>query len=260
LTLFHGSPDAPDAPDGPGAASSADGHPRHRGAPTMRSLPEHLAAGLDVRLATRVVRLAAGVGGCWVATTDDGTTHTGRVLVATPPVPQTLALLDAGGVDLPGEIGRTLREATYERTIALLAVPVDRGHDGPLLGPRGARRLDTPPIAWLADNASKGVSPTPALTVHADGATSADLWDHDDDAVAASLLPAVAAHVDLPLRVVHVQRWRYATPLHDLGAVTLHAATPAPLWVAGDACTGGRVEGAARSGLAAGAGVVDLLA
>ncbi len=46
-TWFHGSPDL-DAPNDP------DGHPRFRGAPTMRRLAEHLADGLDLWLGTIV--------------------------------------------------------------------------------------------------------------------------------------------------------------------------------------------------------------
>lgn len=249
---FRGSPDT--LADGP---DEADGHVRWRGTPTMRSLPEHLAVGLDVHLATRVTTLDHD--GSWRALVDGTVVARARALVATAPVPQTLELLGAGGADLPDDVVGVLRGAAYDPTLAVLAVPDDPDVDGPLLGGRGARRLAEGPVTFLADNQAKGASPVPALTVHGDAATSAALWDADDATVAVALLGRAADLVGTALRAVHVQRWRYATPRGGLGTDTVRAEVPGPFWFAGDACTGGRVEGAAVSGLAAGAQVVAAL-
>jgi predicted NAD/FAD-dependent oxidoreductase len=60
---------------------------------------------------------------------------------------------------------------------------------------------------------------------------------------------------------VHVHRWRYAKPTATLGVEPLvEVVDGAPLAFAGDAFHGGRVEGAALSGLASAAALTETLA
>jgi renalase len=249
---FRGSPDQPPPAD--------DGdHPRYRGSPTMRSIAEHLAAPLPLHLATRVVGVDV-VEGRWrlqLADRQDRALPTleGDALLLTPPVPQTRALL----ADLPvgATTAATLAAVRFDPCLAVLARP-----DGPTaLGPRGAVRLATEPIAWLTDNLVTGASPTPAVTVHATAAFSGAHWDAPDAEVARDLLAAAAPHLGTSATSVYVHRWRYAAPIGpppgaDDGIdpdapVLLDRVEGAPLAVAGDGLTAGRVEGAARSGLAA---------
>jgi renalase len=249
---FTGSPDLP---AGDPHDDEQDGHPRFRGHPTMRAIAEHLAEGLsDVRTAARVTQLCADAGG-WVATAvpvDGGRSVeiTATALVCTAPLPQTLALLDAGNVALDDDLDAALRSVTYAPTIAVLAVP-----EGPTSLPNdGALRLDEGPVAWLADGLRKGSSPVPAVVAHASAEVSRDLWSASDAELADRVLTAARPHLGVDARAVHVHRWRYATPLgpppggdDGLAAVT---AFPAPIGFAGDAFAGGRVEGALRSGRA----------
>jgi renalase len=249
---FRGSPDAPPPAD--------DGdHPRYRGTPTMRSIAEHLAAPLPVHLGTRVVGVDVA-DGRWRLRLADREEQAlpavaGDALLLTPPVPQTRALL----ADLPlaATTAATLAAVRFDRCLAVLARP-----DGPTaLPPRGAVRLATEPVTWLTDNLATGASRSPAVTVHATAAFSRERWDAPDAEVVRDLLAAAAPHLGTSATGVYVHRWRYAAPLApppgaDHGVdpeapALLDRVAGAPLAIAGDGLTAGRVEGAARSGLAA---------
>ncbi|WP_052668946.1 NAD(P)/FAD-dependent oxidoreductase [Nitriliruptor alkaliphilus] len=247
---FTGSPDAPARSD-----TARDGHPRFRGSPRMRSLAEHLAAPLpDVRTGLRVTEVRADPGGWLVSAVpvdrSDPVRLTATAVLCTAPVPQTLALLDAGGVELTEHAETALRPVTYDPTIALLAIPT-----GPTSLPNeGALRLADGPVSWLGDGLRKGTSSTPAVVVHASPDVSRDLWGASDEEIADHVLTAARPHLGVDASAVYVHRWRYATPTgpppggDDL-ALLDHA--PAPIAFAGDAFAGGRVEGAVRSGRAA---------
>lgn len=237
----------------PDGSTVADGHPRWRGTAGMTAIAKHLAGGLDVRTATRVASMGqhrSGSGGSegWSVVIEDGTELRARSLLLTAPVPQTLELLEAGGVELAEADRIELESVAYHPCVAVLALL-----DGPSgLPDPGALRPAGEPLDWVADNQRKGISPVPALTVHAGPDTSRRLWDAPDVEVVAALLAAVPG-----LRAgaveggVQVQRWRYARPatLHPEICKELLGVPPAVL--AGDAFAGARVPGAAASGRAA---------
>jgi renalase len=255
---FRGAPDRTRPP------GDGDGHPRFRGVPSMRSLAEHLAADLpDVRTGLRVTALCADAGG-WVVSAvpvdgDDPVELTAPALVCTAPLPQTLALLADGGVELDERLEAALRPVTYDPTLAVLAVP-----DGaPRLPNGGALRLADAEVSWLADLHAKGTSPVPAVVVHGSPEVSRRLWAASDAEVADRLLAAARPHLGVGATAVHVHRWRYATPTGPPPGgdqLTLTTTAPAPVAFAGDAFAGGRVEGALRSGRAAAAALGALLA
>lgn len=252
-TWFHGSPDLNTLDD-------PDGHPRYRGEPTMRRIGEHLAAGLDVRLGTVIEAVDVTAGGWRLrGTLRDGITPVtleGDALLLTAPVPQTLALLDAGPAGLDPEHRRELERIVFDPCIAVLARP----HTRPTLPARGAARLEGGPIAWLTDNHATGASPTPAVTIHGDGDWSREHFGDPDAEVGRELVESARTHLGTDADVLYVHRWRYAKPRGRTRQVsvldTMHAA---PLAIAGDGLAGGRVEGAALSGLDAAARLVDHL-
>jgi renalase len=233
----------------PDGSRVADGHPRWRGTTGMSGIAKHLAASLDVRTGCRLVSLAVD-DGAWTAVDSDGLVIRADSIVVTAPVPQTLALFDAGGVQLDTNDRLELDAVDYDPCIAVLALL-----DGPSgLPAPGALRPAGEPLDWVADNQMKGISPVPALTVHAGTATSRALWDATDDGVVEQLLGAVPGLAAGPVAGgVQVQRWLCARPVECRPeSARLLVGLPAAV-LAGDAFGGARVPGAAASGIAAAA-------
>ena len=263
---FRGSPDL-DAPADP------DGHVRYRGTPSMRAVVSHLLTGHGVDLGVVVgalavrdgrwqVHLADRVAGSssrrvWPAPDGTSRTLTADAVLLTCPVPQALELLAAGGTELPSAAAERLAGATYDPCLTLLGVPA-----GPTALPdHGGLRLPEGPVAWLSDHLRRGSSPQPALTLHATGAYSRDRLEAPDDQVARELLAAARPHLDTDIEVRRIHRWRYATPTASPGPEPLVTEVAGlPVAVAGDVFAGGRVEGAAISGLDTAAALVARLA
>ena len=228
-------------PDGP----SGTGHPRWCGVGGISALAKHLALGLDVRTSTRVTSLTV-TGDAWVVRTETATLEA-SALVLTAPVPQTLDLLAAGGVGLADDDARALGSIAYEPCTAVMAV-LRRPVSALTLGPT-APGGDV--VAWVADNAGKGASAVPAVTVH----TTAAFAEHSWETPAAELADTVLRAAGIDLAEVdgdaQVHRWRYARPTVLHGADHLRLAGLPPAVLAGDAFGGPLVEGAALSGRAA---------
>ena len=230
---------------GPHGAVDSDGHTRFKGVPSMNAVAQHLAEGLDVRRSSPVESVA-GEGEGWVVRTADGVFAADAVLL-TAPVPQSLALLAAGGVALADDDRRALEAIEYEPCLAVLAVL-----DGPTqLPPPGAVDPDDGPVDWVADNHRKGVSAAHAVTVHATAAFSREHWDVDDETVVASLLSALQLGAAPQRDGAQVQRWRYARPVTVHPLRCLEARGQPGLVFGGDAFGGAKVEGAVLSGLEA---------
>lgn len=229
-----------------GFAGDADVHARWRGKPAMSALVKHLAAGLDLRLETPIVALRRA-GNQWSAETTTGRAFTADAVVLTPPVPQSVALLDAGGVILGPEMRTRLAAIEYERCLAIMAVL-----DGPSrIPPPGGLVPADGPIAWIADNQLKGISAVPAVTIHATHAFSLEHWDRDREESARALLDAAAPWLGAGLTTFQVHGWRYGRPMRVEQAPCVLGSPTHPLVLAGDAFAGPLAEGAALSGWAA---------
>jgi hypothetical protein len=229
-----------------GFSGDTDSEPRWRGKPAMSAMARQAALGLDVHLETAVVALRRA-GDQWLAETTSGRTFTAGAVILTPPVPQTLAMLDAGGTVLPSEMRRRLEAIEYARCLAVMAVL-----EGPSrIPPPGGLRLVEGPIAWIADNQQKGISTEPAVTVHAMHAFSLEHWDRDREESGRLLLAAAAPWMGSGIRTFQVHGWRYSKPMRVEDEPCFIASQAPPLVLAGDAFGGPRVEGAALSGWAA---------
>lgn len=242
-----------------GFAGRTDGHPRYVTTGGMNALAKHLAVGLDVRTGHLVTAVHPAADGLRVRLDGTGEAELpGDAVVLTAPVPQSLALCQAGGLDL-GEVGRALDAIEYDPTLALLVV-LDRASAVP---PPGGVQPEEGIFSWVGDNQAKGVSAEPAITLHVRPDVSRRRYDDPDEVLRADLLAAAQPWLgDAAVRDAQVKRWRYATPVTlfaDTTAVVRIPPTRAPLVFAGDAFAGPRVEGAARSGLAAAAAVSDHL-
>ena len=258
--------------DGPAVG---DGHPRYRGARGMTDLPKWLAARLvmpdaavEVRTGTKATAVAA-CGGLVQVTIEgqDGAVEVVEAAgcVLTAPMPQTLDLLAAGGsLDrLEAHAIARLRTVDYDPCFTVMLV-LDRPS---LLPEPGAIQFGgdaAGPVAWVADNHRKGISPVPALTVHATGPFSREHFDVPPDEVAAVLIDAVRPWIDGDPKTAIVERsvhrWKFATPTTILPDPVVAVSSSPPILCCGDAFAGPRVEGAFSSGVAAGTMLADRLA
>ena len=261
-----GFPRAPALDAEPGAAG--DGHARWRGAAAMTDLPKRLAAGLPtslVSLRTGVRAASTGVDDDGVTVSLEGTADTppetlrARGMILTAPVPQSLDLLAAGGAlgRLDGDALAALRAIDYDPCFALLLV-LDRDS---LLPAPGGMQFESGPVSWVADNRLKGISPVPALTVHASGEWSRERFDADPAEVTREL-EALAARWIGGATIVErsLQRWKFAQPRSIVPAPLVSPSAAPPVACCGDAFKGPRVEGAACSGQATGRWMGRLLA
>jgi renalase len=231
-----------------------DGHPRYVGASGMTAVAKALAEGLDVLTATRLDSVARTEGG-WQGVVEGGGAIRADAVVVTSPVPQTLDLLAAGGVELDTGVADALGAIRYSPTLAALVVT-----SGPASVPDpGGRQLSEGPISWVGDNLAKGISPVPAVTLHASPEESAARYDEPAEAILATLVAAGAGYLgDGDVADAQLARWRFAQPAVSYDQRHLVAVDgAAPLVCAGDAFGEAKVEGAARSGWSAAGALLE---
>lgn len=227
----------------------SDGYPRYAAPRGMNVLAKDLANTIvedpagHIELETMAFAVRrTGDGGLRVIV-DDGTERHADAVISTCPLPQTFSLLVDAGIDFDEQVFRT----DYARTLTLLAV-LDRQ---PVGLPAGGRQLEDPVLSFVGDNASKGVSGVPALTVHASDEWSAAHWDDGDDPILTALSEAASPWIgEAKLVEMQLKRWRFATPL-SISDDPCWIAPSGDIVAAGDAFAGPRVEGAHNSGLAA---------
>jgi len=259
---------------GRSGASGADGHPRWRGRQGMTDLPKWLASRLadeagnrlEIRRAARVASVAVDRESVTLGL-EDGQTLTARGGILTPPVPQSLDLLAAGGLKAAASepaaaAFETLARVAYDPCFALMLV-LDRPSRVPPPGGIQFGPDSGGPLAWIADNQQKGISPMPALTIHADGAFSRRHFETPPEEVIAILIDHARPWIDGdPATAViekSLQRWKFALPTELVTEPLVAVSHAPPLACCGDAFAGPRVEGAASSGLAAGRWLVRAL-
>lgn len=221
--------------------------PRFVGVGGMRAIPEHLAAGLDVRTGVMVSALKRSAAGL-VVEIDGGATIAAHGVILTPPLPQLLALVDAGGLALPADLRSRLAAVGYNACLAVMA-----DLDGPSGLPDGHASFADGPVAWMGDNQDKGTSDTPTLTIHSSAPFAAEHLEADQDEWTRRLGAAAAEHLDAGIVEARGHRWRYAEPqvTFDDGAVAVPG--DAPVVLAGEVFAGAKVEGAFLSGRSAAA-------
>ena len=208
--------------------SEADGT-RYRGVNGTRGIAKHLARDLDVHTSTRVVKLKYKEG--WLIETESDKQFRGDILVMTPPVPQSLNLLDNSQIVLPSDIRTSLEQISYHSCIAVLALL-----EQPSAIPApGGLALEDESLVWLADNYQKGISPNGyAVTLHATPNFSDAHWDRDDAEIAQKLFTTASDYLNSRVVKYQVHRWRYSLPSTFYSEPYL-ALSQLPLVMAGDA-------------------------
>ena len=221
-----------------------DNQYRYRGRVSNRSIAKHLAANLSVFRSTRVKKIL-WKDHQWQATTTEKQTFSGQNLILTPPVPQSLELIEESGVDIPTNVRHTLQQIQYSPCIAVLALA-----DSPnQISPSGAIALPDHPIAWMACNHIKGISPNGyAVTIHASAEFSQKYWEVENNEILEKLLDEASSWLTGNILSAQVHRWRYSQPIKPINIDFLALEHQGRLLFAGDAFCQGDVEGAVLSG------------
>ena len=177
--------------------------------------------------------------------------YKGDTLVMTPPVPQSLALLDTSKIALPPDIRSSLEQISYYSCIAVLAL-LEKHSKIPA---PGGIALEDESLIWIADNYQKGISNNYAVTLHATPKFSETHWDSDDAEIADKLFTAASEYLNSAVTKYQVHRWRYSLPktFYSQPCLTLPELS---LFLAGDAFVAPKIAGAMLSGIAAGESIV----
>ena len=213
--------------------------PCYRGFESNRSLAQYLAKDLDIHLQTRAIAIKSHETG-WTVKTEAGQHFQGTSLIMTPPVPQSLTLLENSDVVLPSPIKFRLEAVTYYPCITILALLEDLSS---IPDPGWLALTDSPvdgisprEFTCMACNHKKGISPQGfAVTIHSTPEFSQAHW-HTDDAVIAEKLFNVASNwLGSTVIDYQVHRWRYSRPKTVYGEEFLALDNPDLLILAGDA-------------------------
>lgn len=249
--------------DGSLAETPNDGHARYAVHGGMNALAQHLAtrlknSGVIIHLNCRVTQIAQADNG-WRAVDEAGQRYEAKGLILTPPVPQSLALLDAGGVTLTAPDRAALAQVDYAPCLcALFWLEGEINLPAP-----GALQRPGADISWVADNQMKGISPTATvITVQTGPVYSAAHYAMPDEELLATLQASLQPFITGRIKVIEAQikRWRYALPTTLHPERYLQAQDLPLLLFGGDGFGHPRVEGAVLSGLAMGEAAVKQLA
>jgi len=230
-----------------GVASTWVGASAHRwiGQPSMNALGKFLADGLDVKREAKVLSVRR-VDHLWeVEIEQQPSLRVGR-LALTAPVPQSLALLKAGAVELPENMASSLAALRYHPCLALLVTL-----SGPSRVPTEGLALTDGPVRWIADNVKKGISPAgvAAVTVHLSPTFAAEHYTKTESEIFPMIESVIAPWLGAAVVNVALHRWKFSEPITVFPEPCVWL-DPLGLGFAGDAFGGARVEGAALSGWA----------
>jgi predicted NAD/FAD-dependent oxidoreductase len=223
-----------------------DGHPRYIGVNGMNSIARYLSKNLQIIINQRVLFLNFNENRQWQILTDREELFQGEALILTPPVPQSISLLQSGNMNQAEEIFDQLEGIEYDSCLGLLALIEGKS---PFEFP-GAKQLSGEPVSWIADNQLKGISSAgPAITVHAGPEFSRKYWEMDDDSVIQNMMYIASDWIKAKFKTYQLKRWRYSQPRVIHEERTVYFKNPLPIAFAGDAFGGPRIEGAALSGI-----------
>lgn len=221
---------------------SPDEQTRWVGTPRMSAITRALLGDLHVQFCCRITEVFRGQEH-WHLQDAEGATHGpfGQVVIATP-APQATTLL-AAVPTLAGVAAGVKMEPTWAVALAF---------EQPLDTPMQGCFVQDSPLDWLARNRSKPGrdSTLDTWVLHATSDWSRQHIDLSKEAVIEHLHGAFAELLHSAMPAPHVSvahRWLYARPAgnHEWGAL---ADADLGLYVCGDWCLSGRVEGAWLSG------------
>ncbi|MEM7131804.1 MAG: FAD-dependent oxidoreductase [Chloroflexota bacterium] len=232
-----------------------DGYPRYAVRDGFNSLGKALAAdlqekGVDIQVGVRLNKIATD-GTQWQATDEVGNEYQAGTVILTPPVPQSLALLNAGEVALNNQDQTVLEGLAYAPCLCgLFWIEGEVYFEEP-----GAALEPDAVVSWMADNQRKGISPDATLiTIHSGPEYSQANYDAPPEEVLPTLFNSLRPYLksEVTIREEQLKRWRYAKPMQLHSERFLKAQELPPLYFGGDIFGEPRVEGASLSGITIG--------
>ncbi len=224
-------------------------HQRFVGTQGMSGIAKAMSANLRVQLQAKVQNIDKQV-----VVTETGEQYAFDYLVLTMPVPQIRSLLADSAIALTEAEQQILDSIVYEPCWAVMGeTPYPLALDGGLA-------QEHSPVAWLADNASKGITAQTTFTLHASAAFSNTYLEESPANVQALLLEAAQPWLgNGPFVHLQIHRWRYSLAAQRAEMPCL-ALQNSPIWIGGDAFGLGNVEGAFLSGKALADALAEALA
>lgn len=228
---------------------------RYVGSRGMTTVAERIGEELDVRLSEHVTQVAYADRKWTVTTVPYGTeetrTYEAGWLVLTPPVPQSMDILDASGIEIDFDDEDELRKITYGGCITVMAQL-----NGPSGLPNpGAMDLNHDVLRWIGDNSMKGVSPVVgSVTLHSSPKFAATYWDRPEEERIEAMLSAAKPFLKADVVEAISHRWRFSDPnriyreKHPFRK-PYYLDEDLQLGMAGDGFNGPRIEAAAMSGM-----------
>ncbi len=191
----------------------------------------------------------------WLVQDERGVVYVAKALILTPPVPQSLILLEEGASSLSVADWAALRRIQYIPSLCgvfRIRGMIDLPEPGAIYHPYAQ-------IRWIADNQRKGISPDArVITVHTRPEYALQRWDESDTRILAMMESNLYQYLTPDTEIVEsrLRRWGHAVPVVSHSERYLKAEGAPPLIFAGDAFGGYGVEAALLSGLAAGRAMV----
>ena len=233
----------------PGSGSTQ----RYVAVPSMNAICKHLAEGIEVVTQTQITGIRRN--GDRLELVDDAALVHGpydRVVVSAP-AEQAAALLR----DFPA-LSQPLAEIEMRPCWAAMlsfTEPLTDAWDGAFIHDSF--------LSWVARNSRKPERPTTAehVVLHAEAGWTAAHWERDAEWVGRAMLEEfwrVSGRVPVEPRHLDAHRWKYALSA-ETANVGCYFDSAAGIVACGDWATGGRVEGAFLSGMAAAGRILGTL-
>jgi len=228
---------------------------RYVGSRGMTTVAERIGEEVNVRLSERVTKVAF-TNGTWTVTTEPyGTgetrTYEAHWLILTAPVPQSMELLDASGIEIDFDDEDELRKITYTGCLTVMAQL-----NGPSGLPNpGAMDLNHDVLRWIGDNSIKGISPIEgSVTLHSSPKFAAAYWDRPEEERIDAMLSAAKPFLKADVVKAVAHRWRFSDPVRIFREKhpfrkPYYLDESLQLGMAGDGFNGPRIESAAMSGM-----------
>lgn len=211
---------------------------RYIGTKGMNSIPKKLAESLNVKINEKVVAITGNM-----IKTESGNSYEFAHLIITIPIPQIIELLENSKITPTEKDQAVLSSIEYDPCIAVMAIlkqPTDI--------PSGGIILENQPVAWIADNFQKGISPLPTVTLHASADYSKNRLEDDLQVVSKEMLASVGQYIPSETIIsTQVHRWRYSLARKRYESA-FYQLENRSIFLAGDGFGIGNVEGAFLSG------------